>query len=278
VLADPAPQALLTAFADSGINLDLGFWIARSAGGNRRRPFGDQHGDLALVSRARHRDSLPATRGAADRQLRRRSGDTAGGSGRGRSSPAAVGRSGQGLEKKPRARLARAKVRRSDGRKGGSTRHSRKTRITVAQHRVQRCKADGIQRRLPRPLLASSGRRTRPARRGSDQRCLEQVHLAGAEHIPGDDADEKMPTPSLSGNGSDGTPAILTAVMPQLWHDARHLATMDRPNRPHRDARQRRGPGRRQKSAAASWQEIARSSEFEFAHLVFLHHCFQQGG
>ncbi|MCM8596450.1 mechanosensitive ion channel family protein [Accumulibacter sp.] len=27
VLADPAPQALLTAFADSGINLDLGFWI-----------------------------------------------------------------------------------------------------------------------------------------------------------------------------------------------------------------------------------------------------------
>jgi len=28
VLDDPAPQALLTAFADSGINLDLGFWIA----------------------------------------------------------------------------------------------------------------------------------------------------------------------------------------------------------------------------------------------------------
>ena len=28
VLADPLPQALLTAFADSGINLDLGFWIA----------------------------------------------------------------------------------------------------------------------------------------------------------------------------------------------------------------------------------------------------------
>jgi small-conductance mechanosensitive channel len=28
VLVDPAPQALLTAFADSGINLDLGFWIA----------------------------------------------------------------------------------------------------------------------------------------------------------------------------------------------------------------------------------------------------------
>jgi small-conductance mechanosensitive channel len=27
VLADPPPQALLTAFADSGINLDLGFWI-----------------------------------------------------------------------------------------------------------------------------------------------------------------------------------------------------------------------------------------------------------
>lgn len=28
VLADPAPQALLTLFADSGINLELGFWIA----------------------------------------------------------------------------------------------------------------------------------------------------------------------------------------------------------------------------------------------------------
>jgi small-conductance mechanosensitive channel len=28
VLTDPPPQALLTAFADSGINLDLGFWIA----------------------------------------------------------------------------------------------------------------------------------------------------------------------------------------------------------------------------------------------------------
>ncbi|MEF8698593.1 MAG: mechanosensitive ion channel domain-containing protein [Candidatus Accumulibacter sp. UW26] len=28
VLVEPAPQALLTAFADSGINLDLGFWIA----------------------------------------------------------------------------------------------------------------------------------------------------------------------------------------------------------------------------------------------------------
>jgi small-conductance mechanosensitive channel len=28
VLADPAPMALVTAFADSGINLELGFWIA----------------------------------------------------------------------------------------------------------------------------------------------------------------------------------------------------------------------------------------------------------
>jgi len=28
VLADPAPKGLLTAFADSGINLELGFWIA----------------------------------------------------------------------------------------------------------------------------------------------------------------------------------------------------------------------------------------------------------
>ena len=28
VLADPPPQALLTAFADSGLNLDLGFWIS----------------------------------------------------------------------------------------------------------------------------------------------------------------------------------------------------------------------------------------------------------
>jgi len=28
VLAEPAPQALLTLFADSGINLELGFWIA----------------------------------------------------------------------------------------------------------------------------------------------------------------------------------------------------------------------------------------------------------
>jgi small-conductance mechanosensitive channel len=28
VLADPAPAVLLAAFADSGINLELGFWVA----------------------------------------------------------------------------------------------------------------------------------------------------------------------------------------------------------------------------------------------------------
>jgi small-conductance mechanosensitive channel len=28
VLADPAPKTLLMAFADNGINLELGFWIA----------------------------------------------------------------------------------------------------------------------------------------------------------------------------------------------------------------------------------------------------------
>lgn len=34
VLADPAPSALVTAFADSGINLELGFWIADPEAGS----------------------------------------------------------------------------------------------------------------------------------------------------------------------------------------------------------------------------------------------------
>jgi small-conductance mechanosensitive channel len=33
VLADPAPSVLLTAFGDSAINLELGFWIEDPEGG-----------------------------------------------------------------------------------------------------------------------------------------------------------------------------------------------------------------------------------------------------
>jgi len=61
ILADPAPQALLTAFADSGINLELGFWIAdpqQGTGGIRSainmaiwRAFRDNHIEIPFPQR-----------------------------------------------------------------------------------------------------------------------------------------------------------------------------------------------------------------------------------
>jgi hypothetical protein len=68
VLADPPPQVLLTAFADSGINLDLGFWIAdpqEGTGGVRSAI------NMAIWRSFREHGieiPFPATRGAPDRR------------------------------------------------------------------------------------------------------------------------------------------------------------------------------------------------------------------
>jgi small-conductance mechanosensitive channel len=61
VLADPAPQVLLAAFAESGINLDLGFWIAdpqEGTGGVRSainmaiwRSFAEHHIEIPFPQR-----------------------------------------------------------------------------------------------------------------------------------------------------------------------------------------------------------------------------------
>jgi hypothetical protein len=55
---DPAPGAFVEAFADSGINLQLGFWISDPARRHPRHPLGDQSGDLAALQGGGHRDSL----------------------------------------------------------------------------------------------------------------------------------------------------------------------------------------------------------------------------
>jgi small-conductance mechanosensitive channel len=61
VLADPAPQVFLAAFAESGINLDLGFWIAdpqEGTGGVRSainmaiwRSFAENHIEIPFPQR-----------------------------------------------------------------------------------------------------------------------------------------------------------------------------------------------------------------------------------
>jgi small-conductance mechanosensitive channel len=63
VLADPPPQALLTAFADSGINLDLGFWIADPQEGTGGVRSAINMAIWRSFRGTRHRDSFSATRG-----------------------------------------------------------------------------------------------------------------------------------------------------------------------------------------------------------------------
>jgi small-conductance mechanosensitive channel len=64
VLADPAPAALVAGFADSGINLEVAFWVAdpENGAGPLRSAI-----NLAIwhaLQAGRHRDPLPAARSA----------------------------------------------------------------------------------------------------------------------------------------------------------------------------------------------------------------------
>jgi hypothetical protein len=68
VLADPAPQVLLTAFAESGINLDLGFWIADPQEGTGGVRSAINMAIWRSFARASHRDSVPAARSPPDRR------------------------------------------------------------------------------------------------------------------------------------------------------------------------------------------------------------------
>jgi small-conductance mechanosensitive channel len=68
VLADPAPQVLLAAFAESGINLDLGFWIADPQEGTGGVRSAINMAIWRSFAEHRHRDSVPATRGPTDRR------------------------------------------------------------------------------------------------------------------------------------------------------------------------------------------------------------------